>query len=90
MCDVNFPSTVPVINRFSSLSVEYASLDPDNADPHDVAIERSHIQFTSALSQGAVITEKVRPTDLELFDEAIAAVAEQKISHLVTLIPQIL
>ena len=73
--DSNFPSTVPVTNRFSSLSVEYASLDPEDTDPHGV-IECSHIQFTSASSHGAVTPEKVGPIDLELLDEAIAAVAE--------------
>ena len=44
--DNNFPSAFPVTNRFSSLSVEYASLDPEDAVPQDVGIEGSHIQFT--------------------------------------------
>ena len=34
--DSNFPSAVPVTNRFSSLSVDYVSLDPEVVDPHDV------------------------------------------------------
>ena len=38
-----------------------------------------------ASSQGAVTTNNIGPTDFELLEEAIAAVAEQKISHLVTL-----
>ena len=59
-------NTVTFLLQFSSLSVEYASLDPEDADLHDVVIERSHIQFTSASSQGAVMIEKVGPTDLEL------------------------
>ena len=66
--DNNFPSAVPVTNRFSLLSVEYASLDPEDAVPQDVGIEDSHFQFTFASSQGAVTTEN------------IAAVAEQKTS----------
>ena len=71
--------------RFSSLSVEYASLDPEDSVPQDVGIEDSHIQFTFASSQGAVnTTENIGPTDFELLEEAIAAVAEQKTSHLLT------
>ena len=64
--DSNFPSAVPVTNRFSLLPVKHASLGPEDADPHDVVIERSHIQFTSASSQGAVSTGKVGPTDLRV------------------------
>ena len=85
--DDNFPSAVPVTNRFSSLSVEYASLDPKDAVPQDVGIEDSQIQFTFVSSQGAVTTENIGPNDFELLEEAIAAVAEQKISHLVTSAP---
>ena len=33
------------------------------------------------------MTEKVGPPELELLDETIVAVAEQKISHLVTSVP---
>ena len=90
MSDDNFPSAVPVTNRFSSLSVEYASLDPEDAIPQDVGIEDSHIQFTFASSQGAVMTKNIGPTDFELLEETITAIAEYKISHLVTLAPQIL
>ena len=85
--DNNFPSAFPVTNRFSSLSVEYASLDPEDAVPQDVGVEDSHIQFTFASSQGAVTTENIGPTDFELLEEAIAVVAEQKTSHLVTTAP---
>ena len=86
--DDNFPSAVPVTNnRFSSLSVEYASLNPEDAVPQDVGIKDSHIQFTFASSQGAVTTENIGPTDIELLEESIAAVAEQKFSHLVTSAP---
>ena len=85
--DNNFPSAFPVTNRFSLLSVEYASLDPEDAVPQDVGIEGSHIQFPFASSQGAVTTENIGPTDVELLEEAIAAVAEQKTSHFVTSAP---
>ena len=85
--DNNFPSAFTVTNRFSSLSVEYASLDPKDAVPQDVGIEDSHFQFTFASSQGAVTTENIGPTDFELLKEATAAVAEQKTSHLVTSAP---
>ena len=61
-------------------------MDPEDAIPQDVGIEDSHIQFTFASSQGAVTTENIGPTDFELLEEAIAAVAEQ-ISHLVTSAP---
>ena len=85
--DNHFPSTFPVTNRFSSLSVEYASLDPEDVDPQDVGIEDSHFQFTFASSQGTVTTENIGPTDSELLEEVIAADAEQKTSHLVTSAP---
>ena len=48
--DNNFPSAFSVTNRFSLLSVEYASLDPEDAVPQDVGIEDSHIRFTFASS----------------------------------------
>ena len=48
--DNNISSAFPVTNKFSSLSVEYASLDPEDAVPQDVGIEDSHIQFTFASS----------------------------------------
>ena len=41
--DNNFPSAFPVTNRFSSLSVDYVSLDPKDVVPQDVGIEDSHI-----------------------------------------------
>ena len=82
--DNNFPSVFPVTNRFSSLSVEYVSLDPEDVVPQDVGIEDLHFQFTFASSQGAVMTENIGPTDFELLEEAIAAVAEQNTSHFST------
>ena len=85
--DNNFPSAFPVTNRFSPLSVEYASLDPKDAVPQDVGIEDSHFQFTFASPQGAVTTKNIGPTDFELLEETIAAVAEQKTLHLVTSAP---
>ena len=62
-------------------------MDPEDAVPQDVGIEDSHIQFTFASSQGAVTTENIGPADFELLEEAIAAVAEQKTSHLVISAP---
>ena len=62
-------------------------MDPEDAVPQDVGIEDSHIQFTFASSQGAVTTENIGPADFELLEKAIAAVAEQKTSHLVISAP---
>ena len=62
-------------------------LDSKDAVPQGIGIEDSHFQFTFASSQGAVTTENIGPTDFELLEEAITAVAEQKTSHLVTSAP---